>query len=418
MKKLLLGLSFIFIIVSGAICSSFIANTTSKVSKDGATMTGPLLLPTSYVDASAVKINGIDVGTSSDSFWNATTGGIFYGTNVGVGVTTPTVKLDVDGDIKATYGINASTGVFSIEVKTSGQFATPILKAYDSQGLRIYDSSDNFGIFVEEGGNVGINNDNPEYNLDVIGTVYATGQIHTTDDIIADTGFESKAQVMTPNIKAYDATGLNFLDTGDIQRINIQETSGNIGISTGAATEKLEVIGNIKSTYGIIASTGVFSSSITIVGTATALDIVNNNFAYGVISSSYNSVAFTLSNVSYSTMTVGISSYTAYNITTSTTNGTITIVKAGLYDIFFAIYASGTNGNNIHGGLSINGVDPSGYRECSFTTSGAGNFSGVSDKYIVRLSVDDILSTQWKNETAANPITPKFYRLVASRLSS
>ena len=51
--------------------------------------------------ANGLFINGIPVGSSTDSFWNASGSEIYFPNNVGVGISNPDYKLHVIGDLKA-----------------------------------------------------------------------------------------------------------------------------------------------------------------------------------------------------------------------------------------------------------------------------------------------------------------------------
>ena len=74
---------------------------------------------------------------------------MFENGNVGVGIANPTEKLEVAGNI----------------LQPSGWFhATPQIKATDLNGLRLTDKN-NIGIFIEDGGNVGIGTNTPDAKL-------------------------------------------------------------------------------------------------------------------------------------------------------------------------------------------------------------------------------------------------------------
>src|SRR3989339_414385 len=83
--------------------------------------------------------------------------------------------------VKGFYGQTAnltewqdSTGTVLASINSSGYLTTPQVSAGDSNGLKLYDDGGN-GIFVEDGGNVGIGTSDPNYKLDVAGTTNITG---------------------------------------------------------------------------------------------------------------------------------------------------------------------------------------------------------------------------------------------------
>ena len=106
-------------------------------------------------------------------------------------------------------------------IQSSGFHATPQIKAPDNNGLSLTDKYGH-GIFVENGGNVGIGIPNPQYLLDVSGDIRFTGQL-------------------------YDAEGLFEPSPWTKEENGIFYNGGNVGIGTGTVpTEKLEVEGNIE----------------------------------------------------------------------------------------------------------------------------------------------------------------------------
>ncbi len=90
--------------------------------------------------------------------------------NVGIGITTPSERLEVDGNILQSSG-------FSL--------ATSQIKAPDATGLSLTDMN-GYGIFVDDGGNVGIGTITPTAaRLDIQETVsnnYALHLFHTNDN--------------------------------------------------------------------------------------------------------------------------------------------------------------------------------------------------------------------------------------------
>jgi hypothetical protein len=78
------------------------------------------------VNATGLKINGVDVGTSSSSYWNAGTGGISYTAgNVGIGTTSPSSKLTVSSPIATASNV------------VVGEFTKSVFHANGSTILRV-----------------------------------------------------------------------------------------------------------------------------------------------------------------------------------------------------------------------------------------------------------------------------------------
>ena len=155
-----------------------------------------------------------------------------------------------------------------------------------------------------------------------------------------------------------------------------------------------------------------------VVGTSTVFSLVDQSFSYGTIHSTYNATALELSDTVYTAMNVNISTATFLNTEVNLASGTIKILVEGLYICNFNMSASGINNNDIHGGFSINGSDPLGRHEINFTVTGTTNFQAVSKTSLIRLEVNDTVSTKWENTSASNDITPEFYCLNIYKLSN
>jgi hypothetical protein len=101
-------------------------------------------------------------------------------------------------DILVTDGTNFT---WSNTATLNGQLTTELIKAIDGDGLSIQDDAGNLGVFVEDGGNVGVGTSNPAEQLHVDGNLKITnaGQDSTISaedasgntDIFLNTGSDS-----------------------------------------------------------------------------------------------------------------------------------------------------------------------------------------------------------------------------------
>ena len=151
-----------------------------------------------------------------------------------------------------------------------------------------------------------------------------------------------------------------------------------------------------------------YTGSVSINGVVTANDFVDNNFVLGEFAVSYNSTAQPLTTGgTYTTWNAG----TLYKVneigcTISTTNGTITVSKAGLYITGYSLSIAGTNGHDIHGGCALAGSNPGAFCECSVSTTGTGNYAGLGGKQnFHRLTAGQTVCMKLENETSATAVT-------------
>ncbi len=116
--------------------------------------------------------------------------------NVGIGVTSPTSKLQVEGDVRVNQKIMAD----------------------DSGGLELATDDGNTRLFVSDSGNVGIGTLTPNAKLDVAGPIRLSQQII-----------------------AHDSSGLDLETDDGVSRVRIAD-SGNVGIGTASPAYSLHVL--------------------------------------------------------------------------------------------------------------------------------------------------------------------------------
>jgi uncharacterized Zn ribbon protein len=131
--------------------------------------------------------------------------------------------------------------------------ASDQIRALDGEGLKIYDDGGN-GMFVQDGGNVGVGTTNPGATFDVVGSGNFSASISAGTSVDATTTMSAGTSLTTPTVKAADANGLNLQDDdgngiviADGGNVTIQEDlsiGGNLtvaGNTTTLNTQTLEI---------------------------------------------------------------------------------------------------------------------------------------------------------------------------------
>ena len=143
--------------------------------------------------------------------------------NVGIGTTSPTAKLDVNGEIKSDKEANgvsfSSTGggsaftAFDVYTATNGG----LLRLYNelTQTVNIDGRSSGGNTYFNNGGNVGIGTTSPGYTLDV------NGSIHSTNITIADAIYHEGD---TNNYIQFHTAEQWMVGTGGVERLEVQNS--------------------------------------------------------------------------------------------------------------------------------------------------------------------------------------------------
>ena len=160
----------------------------------------------------------------------------FNGGNVGIGTTSPSSILDVNGG--SANGLNIQGANVATEY---------VLHAKTSNGVS--------RLWVGGTGNVGIGTTTPSFLLDVAGNAAITGGNRLWFKAGSDIGLENAAADNAIYIANTGTAGSSILDIGTGTMV-IQE-GGNVGIGTTSPTEKLHVEGSIKSTQTLKTTYGV-----------------------------------------------------------------------------------------------------------------------------------------------------------------
>jgi cytoskeletal protein CcmA (bactofilin family) len=135
---------------------------------------------------------------------------------VGIGLPTPGDALEVIGSVRISGSINASS------INTTGG-----------------------ALFALNSGNVGIGTSTPLQKLVVLGAVNISGDLNVTGTVQA-TRFIGDGSLITGlatgSLGAFNSSGLNIF---------LNESASRLGLGTITPIDRLDVIGNIRSTGGL-----------------------------------------------------------------------------------------------------------------------------------------------------------------------
>lgn len=196
------------------------------------------------------------------------TSNIYAVNRVGINTSNPTVPLHVVGDTRIEGNLNVS-GIFNTintDVKVTDQFSVsnngtgPALKVYQMGAQAIADFYDdsNIAVRIADGGLVGIGKSIPAYNLDVLGDINFTGNLLWNGEIftVATGGGSSvwwsasnRVFLMASNVGIGVSNPKLPLDVnGDIRTTSNVYAMNYIGIGTSNPAYPLDVQGDINFT--------------------------------------------------------------------------------------------------------------------------------------------------------------------------
>jgi fibronectin-binding autotransporter adhesin len=201
--------------------------------------------------------------------------------NVGIGTTSPSEKLSVDGNVQITTGGNTYLNVnhgnvgfikfTDTSIATPNQFLIQHNYAQDND-FRIARGTGGQDFVIDSSGNVGIGTDSPGANLDVASSTGAISRLTSSDVAIvaageligkleyyssdnSGTGYGVISSIRAESNALFDGTansGANLIFAtgtyggGLTDKMSILASNGNVGIGTTSPGYKLDVTGDAR----------------------------------------------------------------------------------------------------------------------------------------------------------------------------
>jgi len=167
-----------------------------------------------------------------------------------------------------------------ISVVSSDTLELKAVKAMDASGLSLIDDGDNLGVFIEDGGQVGIGTNAPSQPLEVSGSgVSQRIKITSTDGNLASLWLEN-TEGGTQFINDENAFGIYDQDQS-AYRLRILD-NGQVGIGTNSPSQPLEVSGSGVSQRIKITATDGNLASLWLENTEGGTQFINDEDAFGI----------------------------------------------------------------------------------------------------------------------------------------
>jgi len=179
------------------------------------------------------------------------------GGNVGIGVTAPSTKLEVAGNVtinspagtsQSSYGLRLRKTNSSDAVQAGGEILASPYPINTNAANLIFKTANTLNnltqrMVIDGVGNVGIGNTNPQNTLHLGDNANSTAGTLRIDSFVEDQFWKFEPGTNTLNIKDYDGTSLASFDGASNY---VLFNGGNVGIGVTAPQSKLQVDGGIQ----------------------------------------------------------------------------------------------------------------------------------------------------------------------------